>query len=698
MEQRQRSSSLTEDVFSCKKDVYSGANNTPSQHQHVVTGSHLITSNDILGQKPPPNCTEGSQEFWNYHHESSVSKPEISPPQIIDNNYSSSSWSFGFDEMSSPVIPKVETNDNTSPPHQDDDIVLPDTTTTTHDRNSMPVADLIHELPVNIRIEHSSSDLELCRLNDRLDEDENGKVYPMRQISSCVGRLSLPDFAISEEEDVTSFQNSNLLTDDSTYISGSSGKSQFAYNFDNEPSSEPDGEQAVKTQIDGKQEQPREQWQFHPVGYFQLESLQRASTDTAQRTTRGQRFRSASLAVTPFYSGRHKPRRLCVGDSVILPPFGAATVVSLPHNDSATCELLIHEWILRNGKAAKAYVPLDALQNEEMKKLFSPILYPGKFLGESLLGLFSSSSKIPHRRRKGLRVVTSFGSGVVLRCRDALPGDPLSNSSSTIVSVRLVDWALRKKGRYAVAHLRASEVWLEGGTPEVKPFMRMYKPQSSSAYPWPFNSLMSSFRRRPYQALSTADSIGLSSYPMCIPVGTLIKTPFFGLGIIKEYRQIDGIYTVSLLDVRQRDNRCCWLSYVDNAGLGDILCAPDDCVITPYGLGKVLRTREEDAVVEVLIGIMHCFLQPQLIDRTAPTPLGHQIDTSLGRGMVLSFSNRNRAYCIDLGWGIMYVPETTAWDEFSSVKTKEGLGILSSMWAFVRGIRGGRHSKPPYLE
>ncbi len=694
----QQQQSLTAYGFSCKKDVYSGANNIPSQHERVVTGSHLITSNGILGQRPPPNCTEGSQEFWNYHHESSVSKQEISLPQIMDNDHSSSSWSFGFDEMTPPVIPKVETNNNTSPPHQDDVNVLRDTITTTHDRNSMSVADLIHELPGNIHMEHSSSDLELYRLNDRLDKDENGKVYPMRQISSCVGRLSLPDFVISEEEDAMSPQNTSLLTDGSTDYSG---KSQFAYNFDNEPSSEPDGpdgDQAVKTQIDGKQEQPREQWQFHPVGYFQLESLQRASTDTAQRTTRGQRFRSASLAVTPFYSGRRKPRQLRVGDSVILTPFGAATVVSLPYNDSATCELLIHDWVLRNGKAAKAYVPLNALQNGEMKNFLSPIMYPGKLLGESLLGLFSSSSKSPHRRRKGLHVVTSFGSGVVLQCRDALSGDPLSNSSSTIVSVQLIDCALRKKGRYAVAHLRASEVWLEGGTPEVKPFIRIYKGQSPSAFPWSFNSLMSSFKQWPHQALSTADSVGLSSYPMFIPIGTLIKTPFFGLGIIKAYRQIDGIYTMSLLDVRQHDNRCCWLSYVDNVGLGDILCAPDDCIITPYGLGKVLQTREEDAVVEVLVGIMHCFLQPQLVNHTAPTPLGHEIDTSLGRGMVLSFSNRSCAYCIDLGWGIMYVPETTAWDEFSSVKTKEGLGILSSMWAFVRGIRGRRSSKPLYVE
>ncbi len=658
----------TTDAFSCKEGFYSGGHNIPSQRQHVVPPSH-ITSNGIAGQGPP-NYTGGAQGLWNYK-EAGASKLEIScQPRLVDAEHPSPSWSLSYNQES-PVTCQIEEKTTTT---QEDGIPG---TTTPLDLTSMYDVDLLRDFPVNYELERSVSDFELFDLNYRLDKDENKVLPPLRQVSSA--ELSLPKLVISEVEDVAGVCSPNMLSD-----SIGSGKSSCAYAFDDKPA----GEQAVKVEMDSKQGQPRERRLFHPVGYFQLEALQHASTDTAKTNTGGH-FGNTSLAVKPFYSKRHKSKQLRVGDSVILAPFGAAKVVSLPYKGSATCELLIHGWVLRNGKAAKAYVPLDILQNGEIKKLSSPFMYP-QFLGKSLLGLFSSSSKSPHAKRKGLRVVTSFGAGVVLQCREALPDEHLSKSSSTIVSVRLVDWPLRKKGRYAVAHLRASEVWLEGGTPEVQPFVKMFKPQSSSAFARSFNSLMSTFRR-PYQTSSTVDSVPLSSYPMCIPLGTLIKTPFFGLGIVKAYRQVDGIYTVSLLDVQQRDNRCS-LSYVDNAGLGDILCAPGDCVITPFGLGKVLRTREETAVVEVLVGIMHCFLQPQVIDRTAPTPLGHQIDTSLGRGMVQSFSNRSRTYCIDLGWGTMYVAETTAWDEFSSVKT-EGLGIVSSMWnAFVVGFGGNSKS------
>ncbi len=699
IEHKHKKSLTADTAVSVEKGVYSGAKNIiQSQHKRAATYAPLDTSDEILGQRPLID-TEEPQAFWNYHHESPVSqKEEVSVAHNADSDHSPSTWSFGLDELSTPVIPEAENNNNTSPlPHQDDVVdILTDIPTPALDRtSSISVADLIEELPFVMK--HSSSDLELYQLSKEFDKNEGGKeVYPVRRrISSFTGQMALSGFVTTPEEgdDVLSPRMNTILSANNSL--DSNGNSPVAgYNFLYLPPSEPDGldgDEAVQTQIDGMQAQPKEQWKFQPMGYFQLESLKRFSTEAVRRTTRGQRFRTASLAVSPFYPGRRKKRAsLRVGDSVILAPFGAATVVSLPYNDSATCELLIHDWVLRNRKPAKAFVPIDALRIGEMKHFLSPIIYPGKRLGESLFGLFSSSSKKPDQRRKGLRVITSFGSGVVLQCHDALSDGPPSNSSSTIVSVRLLDWALRKRGSYAVAHLRASEVWLEGGTPETKPFMRMYKPQFSAPSPWSFNSLIPSFKWRHDQGSAPAsDAVGLPSYTMCIPVGTLIKTPFFGLGIIKVYRKIDAIYTVSLLNVRQSDNHSCCLSYVDSDGLGDILCAPDDCIITPYGLGKVLRTREEDAVVEVLVGIMHCFLQPQMIDGTAPTPLGHTIGTSLGRGVVLSFSNRSRVYCIDLGWGIMYVPDATAWDEFSSVKTKGGPGILSSMWAFVRGIRRG---------
>ncbi len=670
----------TTDAILCNEDVDSGDHNIPSEEQYVVPPSH-ITSNCIAGQGPP-NYTGGAQLPLNYK-EAAGTKLEIpSQPQLVDAEHPSSSWSLGYDQEP-PVTCQIEEKTTTT-----EEDGLPGTTTPLGPPSAYNDVDLLSNFPVNYVMERSESDLELCGLNDRIHEDENKVFTPLRQISSAA-ELSLPKLVISEVEkdDGEGVRSPNMLSNPI----GSGKSSSYTFPFGDKHAGV---EQIVKVEMDSKQGQPREQWLFRPVGYFQLEALQHATTGTAKSRTGG-RFGNTSLAVTPFYSKKRTPKRkrLRVGDPVILPPFGAAKIVSLPYRGSATCELIIHGWVLRNGKAAKAYVPVDILENGEMKKVSSPFMYP-QFLGKSLLGLFSSSPKSPYAKQKGLRVVTPFGAGIVLQFREALPDEQqhLSDSSFAIVAVHLVDWPLRKKGSYAVAHLRASEVWLEGGTPEVQPFVKMFKPQSSSALARSFSSLMSSFRR-PYQTSSTVDSsVPLSSYPMCIPLGTLIKTPLFGLGIVKACRQFDGIYTVSLLDVRQRDNRCS-LSYVNNAGLGDILCAPGDWVITPFGLGKVLRTREETAVaVEVLVGIMHCFLQPQAIDRIAPTPLGHQIITPLGQGMVQSFSSRTQTYCIDLGWGTMYVPESTAWDGLSSVKTEEGLGIVSSMWnAFFRGFGG--HSK-----
>ncbi len=678
------------DGFSYKEDIYSGVNNVPpKQQQSVVPPPSPVTSIDSSGcGQGLSNSTGEAQGLFNYQETAVTSKLETSQPQLVvdDEEPLSPNWSFGYDEQQSPVTPQVEKRNTI--PHEDfssSDIPTPPDSMTVHD------VSLLSEFPPNYDMERSVSDLELSLLTGRIDnEDGSDGLLRLRQVVSAVD-LSLPSLNINQEpSDVSPAQ------DGSATLSGTahSVNSCFDFTFDDNPAGDPAGEQAAKAQNDNKkQRQPREPWLFCPVGYFQLEALENASTGTVKSTTGG-RFGNAALSVTPFYPKRHKSRRrkLRVGNSVILSPFGAAKVVRLPDNDSETCELLIHGWVLRNDKEAKAYVPLDTLQtlqNGKIKKPFTPITSSRKFLGESLMGLFGSSLKTPRQKRKGLRVMTSFGAGVVLKWREVPPDKeaPSVSSSSTIISVRLVDWPMKNKGSYAVAHLWAPHVWVEGDTPEVEPFMEIYKPQSSSAFPWSINSFMSSFRR-PYQALPTTDSVPLSSLPMCIPPGTLVKEPYFGLGIVKAYREADRIYTVSLLNVRQCNSRC-WLSYVNNAGLGDILCAPGDCIVTPFGLGKLLQIREDDAIVEVQVGIMHCFLQPKEINRIAPTPIGHCINTSLGRGMVQSFSNRSQTYCIDLGWGTMYVPETTAWDELSSLKSEEELGIVSTMWkVFFRGLLG----------
>jgi hypothetical protein len=149
-----------------------------------------------------------------------------------------------------------------------------------------------------------------------------------------------------------------------------------------------------------------------------------------------------------------------------------------------------------------------------------------------------------------------------------------------------------------------------------------------------------------------------------LPEGTTVKTPY-GPGIVKKYRPMHMLYELSLAKMKMKGGHP---SAVFRPGLLSKMSEEESIhcrVLTTLGAGALVRVRTHESghVDYVVLIPLSCgssirayLAHDQILNWDLPALSGETVTTPIGKGRVISYNERERAYSIEKDHNYILVP------------------------------------------
>ena len=390
--------------------------------------------------------------------------------------------------------------------------------------------------------------------------------------------------------------------------------------------------------------------------------------DTKKKTT----------TIFPFLKKTPEPRApvFRTGEEVET-PFGPATVIEHRSKTGVVVVSML-------GWTAKAYLQQKAVKRLP-KSLFASLI-------RQLSGNESSQQpkplEVPYPR--GTSISTPFGDAKVSRPILAT-SKSFKISSSATIELSIESWTLSngvKPKIYCTAS--TAQAWKE------------HKPADGSSIFSALNTIVTSSRSLlepflPHKKVPVDDPP--KTYPRYFENAAAVSTRY-GDGVVRQFRESDGIYEVSLVRWKLGDGSHPTVYTREENLLCRIAegCLEGNAVLTNLGLtGNLASVQPTTGVHIVSIPSANrvCYLQPESIIRSLKAAVGEEVVTPYGDGRIRYYDTSRDVYTIDLAWNaVMYATKDSFDRSGETVQDADGGNDVSWLFRFLffrgREEKGGR--------
>lgn len=164
--------------------------------------------------------------------------------------------------------------------------------------------------------------------------------------------------------------------------------------------------------------------------------------------------------------------------------------------------------------------------------------------------------------------------------------------------------------------------------------------------------------------------------------GAAVVTPF-GNGVVSAFREIDGMYTVTLNHWKMANNACPKIFLMKDLLSCQIAagCIEGYPVLTSLGISGILVSIQPKTGIHIVareVGqqAMVCYLQPKDVLRPLKAAVNEDVLTPYGNGKVVNFRVKDDMYEILLCWGSKLFARAESFDrDYSGNEEKGGFGI-----------------------